>query len=240
MFSSMSPGRDEEAPQALSAEGQDKVMRSDEVKQLWKLMLSELDVFTKKYSVAAARAQKALEYLAYEAAENRYKLVLRREREAERNREYQEHQRSNATLVREEFERLAGDDTESLPLANKVDGVFSEDDGVDDGPNDKSPRTHGVYRHHEKQRLAEGTFYETNVLLPHRFDSILVDTSKPSLSDLDVTDQVIPFFGCMHGLERYGRLEPPPSSFICITCGVDQRTKLAFDGHNQVVVETHC
>ena len=210
MFSSMSLGRDEEAPQALSAEGQDKVMRSDEAEQLRKFMLSELDVFTKKYSVAAARAQKALEYLAYEAAENRYKLVLRREREVERNQEYQEHQRSNATLVREEFERLAGDDAESLPLANEVDGVVSEDDdGVDDGPNDgpndKSPRTHGVYRHHEKQRLAEGTFYEPHVLLPHRFDSILVNTSKPSLSDSDVGDQVIPFFGCMHALERYGR-----------------------------------
>ena len=96
---------------------------------------------------------------------------------------------------------------------------------------DLDTSVHGTYRHHAKQRLAEGSYYESMICQEHRFDNLLPDTCKQPLSDLKPAEQVIPFFKTMHALERYGKLEPEPSTFICPSCLDDQGSKDDFDHH---------
>ena len=98
-------------------------------------------------------------------------------------------------------------------------------------PSDIDTSLHGTYRHHAKQRLAEGFYRESMICQEHRFDNLLHDTCEQPLSDLKLAEQVIPFFKTMHALERYGKLEPEPSTFICPTCLDDQGSKDDFDHH---------
>jgi hypothetical protein len=92
-------------------------------------------------------------------------------------------------------------------------------------------RLHGVYTFHVKQRHAEGSYYESEVFKPHRHDTIWQDATQPGLTDQEVSSLLLPFFMTMHALERYGTMEPRPSTFICSSCSVDQITKTSFDIH---------
>lgn len=90
---------------------------------------------------------------------------------------------------------------------------------------------HHAYRHHPKQRLEEGFHRESQVCRKHRFDDILHDTCDQPLSDVELADRLMPFFETLHALERYGKLEPEPSTFICLICLDDQESKEVFDHH---------
>ena len=92
-------------------------------------------------------------------------------------------------------------------------------------------RLHGLYRTQAAQRFAEGSYYETKVLRPHRFDTIYEDATTSPKSNLDLACLLIPFFKTMHPLERYGNLEPEPSTFVCPSCQEDQASKEHFDKH---------
>ena len=90
---------------------------------------------------------------------------------------------------------------------------------------DVSQCLHGVVRNHPRQRLQEGRSTEIQIFRPHRFDTLIDDTCNTLISDIELASQLLPFFKTMYPLERYGTLEPPPSTFICPICSEDQLTK---------------
>ena len=49
-------------------------------------------------------------------------------------------------------------------------------------------------------------------------NAILEDTSSDNLFDADLAATLGPFFRTMHPLERYGKIEPQPSMFLCFIC----------------------
>ena len=124
----------------------------------------------------------------------------------------------------------AGDDRfTGLSISHDRDEAEAEGEKV--MSNDLDTSVHGTYRHHAKQRLAEGSYYESMIFQEHRFDNLLDDTSKQPLSGLELAEKFTPFFPTMHAVERYGKLQPEPSTFICPSCSDSQGSKDDFDHH---------
>ncbi|KAF2194444.1 hypothetical protein K469DRAFT_515660, partial [Zopfia rhizophila CBS 207.26] len=81
----------------------------------------------------------------------------------------------------------------------------------------------------------EGNYFETQIFTSHRFDTLLEDTCRDPLSDVEPANLVMPFFKTMHALERYAPgIEPDPGTFVCRSCQVDQHS---MDGLNMHVVK---
>lgn len=145
-------------------------------------------------------------------------------------------------LSPEEFATLAGqnndDSFEGMSLGTALNpdddeagwiGESGDNKDLDAGL--KAECVHGAYRHHPKQRLAEGSSFESKICRVHRFDKLISETCDHSLSDTELAGYLMPFFKTMHALERYGELEPEPGSFVCPICLDDQVSKDDFDRH---------
>lgn len=146
-------------------------------------------------------------------------------------------ERSDENYDQDEFEDGETDGSSCFLSQGLIEGLEAKDTlGISaDSPSSihegVRTRLHSVYTFHPKQRHAEGSYYETEVLKPHRHDTIWQDATQPGLTDQEVSSLLLPFFMTMHALERYGASEPRPSTFICPSCSVDQITKASFDTH---------
>lgn len=117
------------------------------------------------------------------------------------------------------------------PDGHKAGNVGEKVDIKDLDTSVAGDRLHNTYRHHPKQRLAEGFHRGSKICREHRFDNLIHETCEQPLTDLKLADRLIPFFKTMHPLERYGKLEPEPSTFICPTRLDDQGSKSDFEHH---------
>lgn len=143
-------------------------------------------------------------------------------------------------LPADDFEKIAKSRTDdsidtilaqmSLETTATNDEIGGVDSGVQSSGSGKL-RLHGLISYGSGQRFIEGAYNESHVYRPHAFDNIWTDATKESMTDLSLSNLLLPFFKTIHPLERYGTLAPLPATFVCTICGIDKIEKSTFDSH---------